>query len=1388
MRGRGGAFSNRSVTFNQDSQGSNTQEAPSAAASFNQGQPSSAFGTNDPAAASMPSSQPQAVQSAFGSSPSLAPAPLPPSTSHSSSDEASTDEEERKRRFQSVPQHNRFLEMKSERGALRDRYIAQGILPDPNKPQQLSDATKLKGTCTDMCPEFERHEREFQGEGDELEVFPGTTKLDPAISVKIYRRPAAGRELPLPEDVRPSHILRKTLDYLFNQLLPSSPSSQRLTQVQGFIWNRTRAVRQDFIVQGEAGPIVIHCHERIARWHIFNLHWRGGGVQADGKRRDESALGDRDPWSEQQELEQLAKTLTSLCEYYDDLRATTGQQTPSPHEAEFRAYHLLLNIYDPEVMRGVELLPEEIFDAPILQTSLRLRGYAQRANRGGTNRASALNTAAPMNFFSRLFQEARSPNVSYLLACVLEKQFAQVREGALKALSSNYNKAHRGPSVAFVRDALGADSDEQVLQWAQQCDIAIQNDNEATLKLHKGVEISFKEPLSAFSVSIVEAKRGSLTSQQIIDGVSSGVGPQSTAPQQSQVQRQSAAWAPQEQAQAPKTMSRKAQDAPPVSRPSNETTLPGASLKTSQAGSSDAAAKSSQMSPFAASFAPKETATSDQSRPAPIAPSQAAPSKGANVVFPAPEQQITTLRPSPFNFTAKSSDQKPAAVSSASRVTTQEPTAVDRGAQEQKRDASAHPPAHSSAPSRPPTILPSKQPEQVKYPDKAKESAARQCLRTLVNDQSVVIAETALHKEQRARRGTARSKFLEVMGKKLLSQVTQEAVSRVAHEVSAPVLANEARRIGLLRRCMKRWDAALQSKREAARQHARLEEVRQALVSRGLLEKSLVSSAAPGTLRRILAGGKRSGRDENQSLGPVMHQVSGHDLHRLQVRDEVGEDDHLRASFNHFQAERAHLWSEGSFLTSIASGILNLLERWRPVEMGSWSVGLSLPQDDNLAAATWLRHKFGFTGGKREKEIPISPDVTVQGSILANSDAITSHLGLIVFTVSPGTVDASLDAARRRAYWQEDAARLRNIVQSQLATDNRYVPSLLIIDWQADGAAGSALDNLDVTQIRRSLDKVAVVSLSQTQDPDAKFRDALQRTLTGLRLAQTERHVTLAEFFAPLQSAWRESLFCTQAVLRQLPADNVPACAPIALDALSLLIALANSALRFLIERSETLYEAGQDERLPLIPTLDVAIMREVRQRSIDETLFHAANGIIGPLLSDQDEESDGLVFAQAMLMRAQKSFNRESTTPRREQKCSVQYKLTSSPLPSLQPSPSSTSYRPCSSQGSPSWSRVGFDRSTRLRLLRAMLSKSAGGPHRASPYLRIAYGTSRAMPARVRTPLLSQRDRTRNAQQRRPSLRALRLRRRCTRLRIERSRNPNPSSLRLHRGSRNLL
>ncbi|KAJ3101024.1 hypothetical protein HDU96_010146 [Phlyctochytrium bullatum] len=52
--------------------------------------------------------------------------------------------------------------MKEGRDALKQAYIDSGKMQDPSKKVHLDDAIDFIGECLDMCPEFERHEREYQ--------------------------------------------------------------------------------------------------------------------------------------------------------------------------------------------------------------------------------------------------------------------------------------------------------------------------------------------------------------------------------------------------------------------------------------------------------------------------------------------------------------------------------------------------------------------------------------------------------------------------------------------------------------------------------------------------------------------------------------------------------------------------------------------------------------------------------------------------------------------------------------------------------------------------------------------------------------------------------------------------------------------------------------------------------------------------------------------------------------------------------------------------------------------------------------------------------------------------------------------------------------------------
>lgn len=151
----------------------------------------SAFGsTSTPSAfASTPAPAPPASAEAAPSRPT-------PSNQISTLEVLGEDSESRKKRFESSLANNRYLEaslaaptpgrtsltfplsqLKPLREAQRARDIKSGLIPDPLKPMRLDQATDFLGTCVEMCPEWEREEREYQNNVDLLE----------RVSVLIYR-------------------------------------------------------------------------------------------------------------------------------------------------------------------------------------------------------------------------------------------------------------------------------------------------------------------------------------------------------------------------------------------------------------------------------------------------------------------------------------------------------------------------------------------------------------------------------------------------------------------------------------------------------------------------------------------------------------------------------------------------------------------------------------------------------------------------------------------------------------------------------------------------------------------------------------------------------------------------------------------------------------------------------------------------------------------------------------------------------------------------------------------------------------------------------------------------------------------------------------------------
>ncbi|KAL8836870.1 MAG: hypothetical protein Q9170_002761 [Blastenia crenularia] len=442
-----------------------------------------------------------------------------PAPSHSSSDasrDATTQEQTAYRTYMDKT----FKTLEGHRKQERKGAITDGLLADPDKPTTLADAITIIGTCQDMCAEHERVQRITQLMVDDCEKVPHAIKEDLKVPledrmVKRYRRPAAGYEEQLPSDIRPPLILQKTLDYLMDEIVGGS---EPLGNVHKFVWDRTRAIRNDFSIQQvtkiDELRIAISCFERIARFHILSLH------QLARNAADFDAY---------QEREQLNNTLLSLIYYYDDSRHILV----SLNEPEFRAYCIIFEIQDqrPDLEDRAQNWPPAILKDRRVQTAMKL--YAAAANTSDTHgplRPQSPNAIAQANT-PRFFDLIRSPAVPYLMACVAEIYFNKVRRTALDTILKVY-KVKRGGSAKMedwtltdLARILGFDSEYEVQTYCEDHGFAVTHKKSSDAYVDLGsfagrhLSDTKTDRKQAFSTSLVEQKRHGRTFPAIVNGM-----------------------------------------------------------------------------------------------------------------------------------------------------------------------------------------------------------------------------------------------------------------------------------------------------------------------------------------------------------------------------------------------------------------------------------------------------------------------------------------------------------------------------------------------------------------------------------------------------------------------------------------------------------------------------------------------------------------------------------------------------------------------------------------------------------------------------------------------------------------------------------------------------
>ncbi|KAE8350949.1 SAC3/GANP/Nin1/mts3/eIF-3 p25 family-domain-containing protein [Aspergillus coremiiformis] len=421
----------------------------------------------------------------------------------------------------SINYNDRYEQLKLDRAKEREKAIREGQMADPNQPTSLNQAITPVGTCTSMCPEFERVERIVQKMVDKSEKFlhPSTNSLQNLETkmLKRFRRSAAGYDEQLPSDIRTPNTLLQTMNYLMRHVIGGS---EPLGLIHKFVWDRTRSIRNDFSVQQltqeDHVRMAVTCLERIARFHIVSLHLL-------------SSPANEEPFDRHQEREQLNNTMLSLIYYYDDNR----DRVSFPNEDEFRAYYIIFSILDqrPDLEARVQKWPAELRNSPRVQLALELLATAGNAWEYQGTLDSKRTNAIAQGFYERFFGLVDSPAVSYLMACVAEIYFNHVRQTAIRSIWRGYcrypsSQQHKNEewTVAELTRVLYFDDDDQTIKFCEEQDLQFAENSNGDLYLNWGSRpidsVDFQRSTDhTFSEKFVESKRAGRTLVAIILGL-----------------------------------------------------------------------------------------------------------------------------------------------------------------------------------------------------------------------------------------------------------------------------------------------------------------------------------------------------------------------------------------------------------------------------------------------------------------------------------------------------------------------------------------------------------------------------------------------------------------------------------------------------------------------------------------------------------------------------------------------------------------------------------------------------------------------------------------------------------------------------------------------------
>ncbi|XP_027197118.2 uncharacterized protein LOC113791527 [Dermatophagoides pteronyssinus] len=175
--------------------------------------------------------------------------------------------------------------------SLAELFSSLNLYGDNHQDDQVIEAK-----CMQMCPSKEMLFREKNGLLHRMELInPNEWSLyqknrknndrrkisftNAQKSVKQYQRSSAGKEIVISENIRPTFVLKKTVDYLINDCFYTkffncdnneSNIREQFGIYYDFVFDRLRSVRQDIIIQRGFDSNCLYILERCIEFYIYS--------------------------------------------------------------------------------------------------------------------------------------------------------------------------------------------------------------------------------------------------------------------------------------------------------------------------------------------------------------------------------------------------------------------------------------------------------------------------------------------------------------------------------------------------------------------------------------------------------------------------------------------------------------------------------------------------------------------------------------------------------------------------------------------------------------------------------------------------------------------------------------------------------------------------------------------------------------------------------------------------------------------------------------------------------------------------------------------------------------------------------------------------------------